>query len=85
MERIRETRILAASQLNSATGKLATVLTYKTRRPPVSTWTYTTAVIGYRGDMARGWLQSWSDEQAALRGHHDTCDKIYRDQGMTLQ
>jgi len=82
--RLRETRIIASSELRDANGKRAEVLTYAVRKLG-DTWHYKTAVIGWKGEEGRAWFGEWPDQEAAERGHDDTCLKIHNDQGVTLQ
>lgn len=82
--RLRETRIIASSELHDANGKKAEVLTYAVRKLG-GTWKFKTAVVGWRGDEGRAWFGEWDDWDAAKRGHDDTCQKIHQGQGVTLQ
>jgi len=84
MKRIRETHLLEHSTLQSAIGKLADVVTYKTRTPGRS-WKYATMIIGYgRRDGQDYPLKAlhfeWSNAVVARASHEGLCESIHREQ-----
>ena len=86
MQRARDTRLLERDTLTSATGPVADVVTYKTRRAG-STWSYATLIIGYSasGVADRALSFRWSSLAIAVAEHRGLCLAIHESGFESLQ